>query len=135
MSDLDLSADIINVSDICDRYDELKDERDTHDSDDDRAADWADENPDEAVELEQLEKILTELNGEGGDHQYEGNWYPGCLIRDSHFTEYCEQLVSDIGDMPREIPSYLVIDWDATAKNLSVDYSTIDIEGTEYLYR
>ena len=37
--------------------------------------------------------------------------------------------------MPREIPSYIEIDWDATADNLKVDYSEIEIDGDTYFYR
>lgn len=96
---------------------------------------WADENPDEAEELKTLAGLLNDMQGYGGDHQWRGDWYPGHIIRESHFTDYCEELVKDIGDLPDTIPGYLAIDWEKTADNLRVDYSTVDYEGIEYLYR
>jgi hypothetical protein len=96
---------------------------------------WADENPDDAAELETLAGLLNDMQGYGGDHQWRGDWYPGALIRESYFVEYCEQMLKDIGDLPDELPGYIAIDWDKTADNLRVDYSTVDYDGVEYLYR
>lgn len=62
----------------------------------------------------------------------------GCtLILESNFKEYCEELVSDIGDLPKDIPSYLYnnIDWDGVADDLKADYSELDYDGETYLYR
>lgn len=89
----------------------------------------------EKSELEALESLLSDLCGYGGDEQWEGDWYPVTLILDSYFTKYAEELCSDIGDLPKDIPSYLVIDWDATAKNIQQDYSSIDFDGDTYWYR
>jgi hypothetical protein len=86
-------------------------------------------------ELKEIALILDELKGSGGDEEWRGDWYPLILIADSHFVDYCEELVSDIGDMPREIPSYIEIDWEATANNIKVDYSEIDIDGDTYYFR
>ncbi len=86
-------------------------------------------------ELKTLESLLSDLEGNGGDEQWDGAWYPGSLIRDSYFTEAMKELVSDIGDLPREVPAYLVIDWEATANNLQTDYSSVDYEGVTYWYR
>jgi hypothetical protein len=93
-------------------------------------AEWDDEQ-----EYNLLKKLLDDLRGNGGDEQWRGDWYPITLIRDSYFVDYCEDLVSDIGDMPREIPSYIVIDWEKTAENLLVDYSSVDFDGEDYWYR
>ena len=78
---------------------------------------------------------MSEMKGYGGDEQWRGDWYPITLIRRSYFVDYCRDLVSDIGDMPRKIPSYIEIDWKGTADNLEADYSTVDFDGVEYLYR
>ena len=86
-------------------------------------------------ELKELATILDELKGSGGDEQWRGDWYPITLIADSYFVDYCEELVSDIGDMPREIPSYIEIDWEATANNIKLDYSEIEIDGDTYYFR
>lgn len=171
MADISSTDDVINVSDITERVDELREERDGLQSDvtdaeeayaegmenpdlnglqqealalalaeaRDKLAEWTgneshDVSP-EAEELATLESLLGDMCGYGGDHQWEGDWYPGSLIRDSYFTEAMQELVSDIGDLPKDIPAYLVIDWDATATNLQADYSSVEYEGVTYWYR
>jgi uncharacterized protein (UPF0335 family) len=89
--------------------------------------DWDNDNADELKALQALAK-------EGED--YAEDWDHGAtLVRESYFTDYCEELVSDIGDMPRKIPGYIVIDWEATADNLKADYTEIDFDGVTYLVR
>jgi vacuolar-type H+-ATPase subunit E/Vma4 len=90
-------------------------------------ADWE---ADYGEELAALEALADEGENAASD------WRHGAtLIRDSYFTEYCQELVSDIGDMPREIPGYIVIDWEATADNLRVDYTEVEFDGETYLIR
>lgn len=134
--------DIIDMRDLTDRVDELRGERDSFvigapDGTETEAPDqWADECPYDAAELARLEAVLDDTKGyDGGDHQWEGDWYPGGLIRHSYFVEAVQELVEDIGDLPKDIPGYLVIDWDATAKNLRADYSSVEFDGVEYWYR
>lgn len=57
------------------------------------------------------------------------------LIPESKFTGYCQELLQDIGDLPKDLPGYLVIDWDATADNIRADYSTVEWDGDTYLFR
>jgi hypothetical protein len=89
----------------------------------------------EQEELQTIEALLESLKGCGGDEQWEGAWYPATLIRDDYFVTYARELVSDIGDIPRDIPSYIEIDWEATAKNIRMDYSSVEIDGVTYWYR
>ena len=96
---------------------------------------WETDCADEHAELSELEALLSELAGYSGDHQWEGEWYPLTLIADDYFVEAMRELVMDIGDMPRKLPSYLEIDWNATADNLRVDYSSVEFNGTTYWYR
>ncbi len=88
---------------------------------------------DETKELETLETLLDELEGCGGDEQWEGNWYPVTLIRDSYFEEYMDELLEDIGDIPKDLPSYLTISVDYRA--LQMDYSSVEFDGETYWYR
>lgn len=90
---------------------------------------------DEAAELASLTAVLDDLKGNGGDYQRNGDWYPATLIRDSYFTDYAQELVEDIGDLPNGIPSYIEIDWDATARNIQMDYTSVEIDGETYWYR
>ena len=82
-----------------------------------------------------MRDILDDLKGCGGDEQWRGDWYPITLIREDYFTDYCMELVQDIGDLPRDIPSYLEIDWQKTANNIRMDYSETDIDGNTYYFR
>lgn len=93
------------------------------------------EDESEHDEYVQLQGLLDELKGYGGDEQWRGDWYPITLIRDSHFTDAMQELCEDIGDFPDGIPSYYVIDWEATASNLRVDYSSVEFDGVTYWYR
>jgi DNA repair ATPase RecN len=87
---------------------------------------WDEENKEELSSLEAL-------NDQGSGY---GDWEHGeTLIHESYFTDYCQELVSDIGDMPREIPDYIVIDWEATAENLKADYTELDFDGETYYMR
>lgn len=91
---------------------------------------WAEEFSDEAKELAALKALAEE--GE----TYAPDWESGeALIRDDHFQRYAEEMVSDIGDLPKEIPHYIVIDWEATAKNIQQDYTSIDFDGVTYWVR
>ncbi|KVO83331.1 hypothetical protein WL21_09875 [Burkholderia ubonensis] len=135
MTDITSYDDIIDVRDITDRVEKLREARDdwAECSGDDEK--WAETHPDAAAELESLESLLDDIRGYGGDHQWEGSWYPLTLIRDEHFTEYAMELLADIGDIPRNIPHYIVIDEEATAENIRADYSEIEFDGATYWYR
>lgn len=83
-----------------------------------------------AKELATLRAL--EKEGEG----YAPDWsYGETLIRKSYFAEYAEELVNDIDALPQGLPAYIVIDWEATAANLIVDYTEIDFDGVPYLIR
>ena len=125
---LDLSADTIDVRDIIARVEELENERDAIGEDDPQDADLA-------CEHCELANILAELKGNGGDEQWRGDWYPVTIIRDSHFTDYAREMLEDCGDIPRAMPFYVVIDWDATARNVRTDYTCTDIADVTYWYR
>lgn len=134
MTDITSYDDIIDVRDITDRVEELRESREEYDEQHGAGA-WAKIEDGEPEELETLESLLDDIRGYGGDHQWEGAWYPLTLIRDEHFTEYAMELLADIGDIPRNMPDYIVIDEDATAKNIQSDYSDVEFDGSTYWYR
>ena len=81
---------------------------------------------DEQKELAELEELESEVS----------EWSDGnTLIPESEFTDYCRELLEDCGDIPKNLPHYVVIDWDATADNIRADYSTVDFQGETYLCR
>lgn len=115
------TEDILDVRDIIKRFEELEEIENKDDGED--------------QEYQTIKALLEDLKGNGGDEQWRGDWYPVTLIRDSYFVDYCEELVKDIGVLSREIPFYIVIDWEQTADNLRVDYSSVEFDGVDYWYR
>ena len=124
--ELDLNDDIIDVRDIIARVEELENEMPENDND---VRNWV--NLDEYTKLTE---ILDDLKGEGGDEQWRGDWYPVTLICESHFTDYAEQLVCECYDLGK-LPSFVHIDWEATAREVKTDYSEVGIDGITYFYR
>ena len=142
------SDDIIDSRDVIERITELSDlqsiledaknELESADTDEERdeAQEAVDESEmdfgeDEDEELAALLALQDEASGYSN-----GDWPHGAtLVRDSYFTEYAEDLVKDIGDLPRNIASYLVIDWEATAENIKQDYTKVDFDGEAYWIR
>ena len=116
--------DIINMEDLTDRADELSSSQND---------DGVIENEDAAAEYEALAKLIAELEGLGGDHQWHGDWYPGYLIRDSYFESYMDEMLEDCGDLPKDLPCYLTITIDYAA--LQQDYSSVEVGGVTYWCR
>lgn len=147
--------DTIQVEDICERVEELRGGRDDwqdgtfrnleqdDQSDAQEGADmaWAQACPDDAKELELLESLLSDMRGYGGNHQWEGDWYPHTLINDDYFQTYAEELAKDCGMVNREAAwPNRHIDWEEAAEELKQDYSAVEVknadgESTTYQYR
>jgi hypothetical protein len=125
-TEIDFSADTIDVRDLIARFEELSQQKEFENDL---------EVSDLIVEVEMIHDILEELKGCGGDEQWQGDWYPLLLIRDSYFTDYAREMIDDCGELPRDLPHYIAIDWEETAGNILVDYSSIDIDGTTYYFR
>lgn len=117
---LDLTADTIDVRDIIARYEELED-----------AVDGL---PD-AEERFLLASILDDLKGNGGDEQWRGDWYPVTLISERTFEDHVRELLEDCGTIPKDLPWFVAIDWETTAQHVQGDYTPIEIDGTTYWYR
>lgn len=140
--------DIINVESITDRFEELESEREDLVSEFDEACsttgdaqfgdaleaqkaleNWQTENNEEFTTLQNL---LSEIEGMGGDYQWRGDWYPQSLIRDSHFEEYMDETINECYTIPA-LPDFMTITLDYVS--LRQDYSSVDIDGVEYLMR
>jgi hypothetical protein len=90
-------------------------------------AEWIEDEAEELKTLkdfaEQVEDYCTDfLHGE-------------TLIRESYFTEYAEELVKDCYGLPSDLPSFIVIDWEATAENVKQDYTSAEFDGVTYYFR
>jgi chromosome segregation ATPase len=85
---------------------------------------------DDEEELSSLQSLAEEAEG------YSSDWAHGeALIRYDYFEDYCKQMLEDCGDLPKNLPSYIEIDWAATAKNLEADYTEVDFDGVSYFMR
>ena len=142
-TDFSFGDDILDVRDLIERFEELETTKEEM-LEDVPASEYGNiENPlwmkwedsDEFEELKKLEDILEELKGNGGDEQWKGDWYPVTLINSDYFTEYIEEELKDCGYIPKDFPTWIEVDWKETAKNVKVDYTTIDIDEETYYYR
>lgn len=93
-------------------------------------------NDDMLNELQTLAKLLVELQGNGGDEQWRGDWYPLTMIRADYFTKYAQELAEEC-DMVKNDAAWphTCIDWEKAARELKMDYSIVDFNGATYLYR
>ncbi len=126
---INLTADIIDVRDIIERIEELAHDLTTYSAE-------AFAHPELAEEHAALCDIMRELAGNGGDEQWEGDWYPLTLIRESYFQDYAQELAEDTGAVNRDAtwPNNC-IDWEQAARELRMDYSAVTIDGVTYFYR
>ena len=105
----ELEADLLVAQEALDDADLDEDNVGLHE---DIAASQAEFGKDEQEEIIEIEGIKSEVSGfRDGE----------TMIPLEDFTNYCRELVIDT-DLPRNLPSYLVIDWEATAENLENDY-------------
>lgn len=127
---VDLSADVIATADIIARIEEIRTDENGIDNPERYS------NPEMAEELAVLESIMEELSTSGGgDEKWEGQWYPGTLIADHYFTDYAREMLYDCGTIPESLPHWVEIDWDATARNVRVDYTPVEVNGRTYWTR
>lgn len=131
------SDDMIDVRDVIARYEALEELRENAagDSREEGEALVIFDESEKGGEYKLLGALLNDLKGYGGDEQWRGDWYPITLIRDSYFVEAMQELCEDIGDFPKGIPAYYVINWKATANNLRADYSSVEFGDVTYWYR
>lgn len=87
-------------------------------------------------EYKELKRVLDELSGCGGDHQWRGDWYPVSLISEEYFTEYAQEFVRDCGYIPNNLPAFIEnnIAWDGVADDMKQDYNYVNIGGETYYY-
>ncbi len=151
MTTISNTDDVIDSRDVIERIEELEAEREAlvesveeYDTAEDQGldpkhtedgkaiaiaalAEWDDENK---AELEALKAFAEEAEG------YAPDWrYGAALVRDSYFEDYARELLEDIGDIPRDLPHYIEIDWEATARNIRMDYTSVEFDGVTYWVR
>lgn len=154
MADTSSSADMLDVRDIIERFEELETElqaamAERFDGlDEPEFTDWAarvadsdDPNAphnvcDDAAEFLTLQSLLGDLAGNGGDEQWRGDWYPLGLIADSYFETYAQEFADDIGAVNQNASwPNTCIDWEWAARELRTDYSSVEYDGSTFWYR
>ena len=81
-------------------------------------------------ELVQIIEIDEVENAVGSEFEY------GCtLIEEDDFEEYVEEMLIDCGYISKDFPTWIEIDWEATAENVKQDYSELEYKGNTYYFR
>ncbi len=57
------------------------------------------------------------------------------VIHEDYFMEYCQDLLDDCGNIPKNFPTWIEIDWNKTTENMKVDYSGVEYNGETYYIR
>lgn len=135
--------DVIDLRDVIARVEELREERDGFELDHpdggtvEAPGEWAGLNPDDSAELATLEALLEDCKGNGGDEQWEGYWYPVTLIRDNYFEDYAQELAEDVCSDAVANASWPLtcIDWEKAARELQMDYTSVEFDGVTYWTR
>ena len=129
---IDQYADILDVRDIIARFEEVESQLEGLSSIEEAITQGL---QDEWEEMGVLGTLLEDLAGGGGDEQWRGDWYPVTLIRESYFVDYVQELLEDCGTIPKDLPHYVHIDWESTARDIRTDYSGAEFHGVTYWYR
>lgn len=122
------SDDIIDSRDVIARIEHLETEKETA-LEPGGSGCWSD--GDEA-ELVALKALADEASS------YASDWEHGeALIRDSYFKTYAMELADDIGALKMDNVSwpYTCIDWDQAARELQMDYTSVEFDGVTYWTR
>lgn len=85
----------------------------------------------ELKQIEEINNLEEEVEGYAGDNFEDGVQ----LIDEYDFIEYCEDLMEEFGYIPKDFPSWIYIDWEATAENIKQDYTEVEFRGDTYLFR
>ena len=140
-----MRQDCIDTRDLIEKIDELKQqildsfletfehyEDQTYDFDDilfeeEEIQNWKEDWEDELKEIEEIDKIENELGSEFD--------YGVTLVHEDYFEEYTEELLIDCGYISKDFPSWIEIDWEATANNVKQDYTEVEYQGETYYGR
>ena len=82
-------------------------------------------------ELEELEALKEEIS----DNSDEGFEYGIQLIHENYIDDYLDELLEDCGYIPKDMPSWIKIDWQATYDNMKEDYNEIELNGNTFYIR
>ncbi len=110
----------LDARELMKELDELRDTKDDAEEDADLALD--EEEEERLAALIELEEAL----GPGSDVT---------LIPDHEFEDYAEEMAYDVGFVERSSTIASYIDWERWATDLEMDYTRVEFDGGDYLYR
>ena len=118
------TEDVIDSRDVIARIEHLQNIADD-------ATDDAPMGDEEKAELTALLALQEQAEGYAADWRYgEG------LIRDSYFETYARELADDIGAIKDGASwPYTCIDWEQAARELQMDYTSVEFDGVTYWIR
>ena len=108
------------------QYEDMTDSYDDILMEEEEIQDWKEGWSEEINHIEEIDSIEDEVS-EFNDGT--------TLIDESDMEEYVEDLLKEIGYIPKDFPSWIEIDWSSTTDNVKEDYSEVTYQGTEYFYR
>jgi hypothetical protein len=121
------SDDVLDSRNIIERIEELQAERDSYEPEGNDPETWAEAYTDEAEELAALEALQSEAE------DYCPDWrYGATLVRDSYFKDYAQELAEDCGLLKQSAWPNNCIDWDRAARELRMDYTSVEFDGVTY---
>jgi hypothetical protein len=140
-----MSTQVLDTRDLIERRDELKEgilnsfletfehykERTESFEDilfeEEEIQEWKEDWEYDLQEIDQIDKIECILGSE-----FE---YGVTLVREDYWEEYVEDLLVEIGYLPKDLPCWIEIDWVSTAYNVKQDYEEVLYQGDTYLGR
>ena len=91
----------------------------------------------EVLTVEQEQQLADLRKFQEQCSEYSSDWACDWIqaIHEDNWVEYVREMLEDGGDIPKDLPSYIAIDWQDTADNIAVDYTQIELDGTTYYVR
>ena len=87
-----------------------------------------DKHSEELAELEALKEEIKSNSDEGFEYGIQ-------LIHDDYIDDYLHEMLIDCGYLPKDLPSWIEIDWQATYNNMKQDYSELELNGNIFFVR
>lgn len=82
----------------------------------------------ELAELESLKEEIESNSDEGFEYGIQ-------LIHENDIDDYLHSMLEDCGYIPKDMPSWIKIDWQATYDNMKEDYNEIELNGNTFYVR
>ena len=82
----------------------------------------------ELAELESLKEEIESNSDEGFEYGIQ-------LIHENDIDDYLDGLLEDCGYLPKDLPYWIEINWQATYDNMKEDYNEIELNGNTFYVR